>query len=108
MKRTLIRLTIAAALGMALGFLMAAQPAPSAPIIKDSLKAKFWKAQAEFTQAQQAAQQATQTAQQKQVQLQAAMAEMEKSCGARFDLKPDANNDPICVEKPKAKEEPKK
>lgn len=105
MKR-FARLTLISAFGLALGWLMAAQS--NTPIIKDVLKARFWKAQAEFTEAQQAAQLATQTAQQKQVALQAAMAEMQKSCGDKFDLKPDANNDPVCIAKPEEKKDPKK
>jgi hypothetical protein len=99
MKR-IARIALMGALGLALGWIMAAQ-APKPPVIPPDMKAKFWKAQAELLVAEQAAQQAAQAAQQKQVAAQTIQLEIQdKVCGKKFDLKPDANNDVSCVEKP--------
>lgn len=80
------------------------------PAISDSQKAKFFKAQSEFVQAQVQLQSTPQfkAAQQKQATYQAAIQDMQATCGKDATFQSDQENDPTCVAKPKPAAAPKK
>ena len=63
------------------------------PVIPDALRAQFFKAQSQMIQA-------NAQAQQRQTEFQAAIAEMQKTCGDTATLQSNPNGDPECVAKP--------
>ena len=70
----------------------AAKPA-TPPVIPDALRAQFFKAQSQMIQA-------NAQAQQRQTEFQAAIAELQKTCGDKHTLQLNANGDPECVARP--------
>ena len=76
------------------------KPQPKkAPVISDTLKAKFWKANSEQLQANIAAKEAAQKAQLAQVAVQAVVDTLRKECGDNFELAM-VGDDVGCKEKP--------
>jgi hypothetical protein len=65
------------------------------PTITDAQRAQFFKAQSQMIQA-------NAQAQQKQTEFQAAIAEMQKTCGDTATLQSNPAGDPECVAKPPA------
>ena len=63
------------------------------PVIPDAQRAQFFKAQSQMIQAN------TQ-AQQRQTEFQAAIAELQKTCGDKYTLQLNGNGDPECVARP--------
>ena len=77
--------------GVAFPFLLAAQTPkstpkdkPKPPVLSDSIKESFWKAQSRFNDASKAAQDANQKAQQAQAILQGVIDTMKTECGKDF------------------------
>jgi hypothetical protein len=84
---------------------------PTAPPISDTLKAQFWKAQAEFQASTTASEKAQQDLQQKQAALTAVVGLIQTACGEKFQPTMDKDQNPVCRPKPKpeaAKIEPPK
>jgi Skp family chaperone for outer membrane proteins len=78
---------------------MKAIPTAPSPVIPDTLKARFWKAQSEFQAAQSAAEKADQAMQQKQAVLQSTVGDLKNICGKDFQPQLDASGEVACVVK---------
>lgn len=103
MKRILL---LFAFWGMVLGFVVFAEDKP--PVIDDHARAQFWKAQAGAVQAQESVKEATQKAQAAQVELQAAVEQLKKECGDKFQPQMGNSGDVECVVKPEPPKPPVK
>jgi hypothetical protein len=68
-------------------------PQAKPPTITDAQRAQFFKAQSQMIQS-------NAQAQQKQAEFQAAIAEMQKTCGDTAILQSNPNGDPECVARP--------
>lgn len=78
---------------------------PSAPpAISPALAARVFKAQAQSLQAQLGVDQAQKMLTDRNQNLQAAISELQSTCGTKFQLQLDQSGDPVCVVKPNAKE----
>ena len=112
-KRKLQRSILIVAIWLsALAFAVFAQdkPSPKVPVVTDTFKAKFFKAQAQAEKAQNDLQQTPQfkEAQVKQQVFQSVVSEFQALCGKDFTPQLDPNGDPGCAPKPPAPKEPKK
>jgi hypothetical protein len=81
-------------IGLCVGAMLAQKPTPQPPTIPDAVQAKFWKAQVQVKNAQAALQAAEQ-------QVQEAVVEIQKACGADFQPQMNHVGDPVCAAKPK-------
>ena len=74
--------------------------APTPPVLTETQKLEFFKAQAEFQSAAAQAKGAEQAAQQKQATLQTAIKGLTDACGKDFAPSIDTKGYPVCVAKP--------
>jgi hypothetical protein len=77
-----------------------AAAATNPPVLSDTVKMRYFKAQSELQQASMQAQQAAQAAQLKQVAMQAAVKAVTDACGKDFQPSIGPDGDPACVPVP--------
>lgn len=98
------RIIYAVLAGAVFAVLLVAQekPKPAAPSIPDATKIHYYKALSEFLNAQAQAKQATDAVAQKQQALQAAVGDISKVCGEKYEPFED-KGELICRVKPEVK-----
>ena len=79
-----------------------ATPDPTkAPVLTDTIKAKYWRVRSEADEAQATAQRDAQVAQQKASALNDAVKALQDACGKDFVVQLGLDGEPTCVVKPK-------
>ncbi len=79
-----------------------APPEPAkAPVLTDTLKAKYWRVRSEADEAQATAQRDAQVAQQKAAALNDVVKALQDACGKDFAVQLGSDGEPTCAVKPK-------